>query len=130
ATETFTAMALSAAREDETFAPIVAAHFNTIAPKDNSLNALNTAFSNEGVFVHLKKSAVADKPVQILYLSTGGEQAMMLQPRNLVVTEANAQVKIIERHQSLAENPVLTNSVTEISIAKDAFVDYYKIQND
>lgn len=130
ATDSFTAMELSAARKDKDLAPIVAKHFNTIAPTDKSLNALNTAFSKEGVFIHLKKSVVADKPVQVLYFSTGSEQAMMLHPRNLVVAEANAQVKIIERHQSLAENPVLTNSVTEISVAKDAFVDYYKIQND
>jgi Fe-S cluster assembly protein SufD len=34
------------------------------------------------------------------------------------------------RHQSLNENPVLTNSVTEIFAQKRAIVDYYKIQND
>ena len=54
----------------------------------------------------------------------------MLQPRNLVVVEENAQVQIIERHQSLTDNPVLTNSVTEIFADKRAVVDYYKIQND
>jgi Fe-S cluster assembly protein SufD len=31
---------------------------------------------------------------------------------------------------SLNENPVLTNSVTEIFAQKRAIVDYYKIQND
>jgi Fe-S cluster assembly protein SufD len=44
--------------------------------------------------------------------------------------EENAQVQIIERHQSLTENPVLTNSVTEVFAGKNAIVDYYKIQND
>jgi len=39
-------------------------------------------------------------------------------------------VQIIERHQSLTKNPVLTNSVTEIFADKRANVDYYKIQND
>jgi len=54
----------------------------------------------------------------------------MLQPRNLVVVDENSHVQIIERHQSLTENPVLTNSVTEIFTNKRAIVDYYKIQND
>jgi len=54
----------------------------------------------------------------------------MLQPRNLVIAEENAQVKVIERHQSLNDNATLTNSVTEITAAKHAVVDYYKIQND
>ncbi len=54
----------------------------------------------------------------------------MLQPRNLVVLDENSHVQIIERHQSLTDNPVLTNSVTEIFTNKRAIVDYYKIQND
>ena len=37
---------------------------------------------------------------------------------------------MIERHQSLTENPTLTNSVTEIFANKRANIDYYKIQND
>ena len=54
----------------------------------------------------------------------------MLQPRNLIVVEENSHVQIIERHQSLTDNSVLTNSVTEIFAKKRAIVDYYKIQND
>jgi Fe-S cluster assembly protein SufD len=54
----------------------------------------------------------------------------MLQPRNLIIVGENAHVQIIERHQSLTEHPILTNSVTEIFAKKRAIVDYYKIQND
>ena len=42
----------------------------------------------------------------------------------------DAHVQIIERHQSLTSNKVLTNAVTEIFAAKSANVDCYKIQND
>ena len=55
---------------------------------------------------------------------------MWLQPRNLIVVDQNAQVQILERHQSLKEHDVVSNSVTEIHAHRDAFVDYYKIQND
>jgi hypothetical protein len=65
-----------------------------------------------------------------MYFSTGSEAALMVQPRNLVIVGENSHVQIIERHQSLNENPVLTNSVTEIFAQKRAIVDYYKIQND
>ena len=51
-------------------------------------------------------------------------------PRNLIVVGENSHVQIIERHQSLTDHPVLTNSVTEIFAEKRAIVDYYKIQND
>lgn len=128
--DTFDVLEMASAWNDPKYKEIINNHFNQVAPNDDSLNSLNTAFTDKGVFVYIKDGVVADKPVQILNLSTGSEQAMMLQPRNLILAGENAQVKIIERHQSLAENPVLTNSVTEIYVAAHAMVDYYKIQND
>ena len=104
-------------------------YFNKIAQKD-SLTSLNTAFSNEGAYIHIPKNKIVSKPIQIIHLSTGNESAIMLQPRNLVVVDENSHVQIIERHQSLTDNPVLTNSVTEMYVNKRAIVDYYKIQND
>ncbi|MEZ4787473.1 MAG: Fe-S cluster assembly protein SufD [Flavobacterium haoranii] len=105
-------------------------YFNQVASKDESLTTLNTAFAKEGAFVNIPKGKVADKPIEIIHFSTGSEAAIMLQPRNLIIVGENAHVQIIERHQSLNENPVLTNSVTEIFAQKRAICDYYKIQND
>ena len=105
-------------------------YFNHIASKDESLTSLNTAFAQEGAFINIPKSKVADKPIEIIHFSTGVENALMVQPRNLIIVGENAHVQIIERHQSLNSNPVLTNSVTEIFAQKRAIVDYYKIQND
>ncbi len=104
-------------------------YFNKIAPK-NGLASLNTAFSAEGAYIHVPKNKLVEKPIQIIHFSTGNEAALMLQPRNLIVVDENSHVQIIERHQSLTDNPVLTNSVTEIFANKRAIVDYYKIQND
>ena len=109
---------------------IIDTYFNKIANKDESLTSLNTAFANEGAYINIPKSTVVRKPIEIMYFSTGSESALMVQPRNLVIVGENSHVQIIERHQSLTENPVLTNSVTEIFAQKRAIVDYYKIQND
>lgn len=105
-------------------------YFNKIANKEDSLTSLNTAFSQEGAYVNIPKSKVVDKPIEILYFSTGSEAALMTQPRNLIIVGENAHVQIVERHQSLNSNPVLTNSVTEIFAQKRAIVDFYKVQND
>ncbi|WP_298901337.1 Fe-S cluster assembly protein SufD [uncultured Psychroserpens sp.] len=108
---------------------IIENYFNKAADK-NSLSSLNTAFSQEGAYIHIPKNKVVEKPIQIIHFSTGNESALMLQPRNLIVVDENSHVQIIERHQSLTQNPVLTNSVTEVFTNKRAIVDYYKIQND
>lgn len=125
----FDACLMSSALNNPKYKDIIGKYFNKVAPKE-SLTSLNTAFCKEGAFIRVPKSVVAEKPVQILHFSTGSESAVMLQPRSLIVVEENAQIQIIERHQSLTSNAVLTNSVTEIFAERNAYVDYYKIQND
>ena len=120
---------MSSALSKPKYRLVIENYFNKVATKD-SLTALNTAFSQEGAYIHIPKNKLVAKPIQIVHFSTGNETALMLQPRNLIVVDENSHVQIIERHQSLTENPVLTNSVTEIFANKRAIVDYYKIQND
>ena len=121
---------MSSALTKPKYKMVIDAYFNQIASKEESLTTLNTAFSLEGAYINIPKSKVVEKPIEIIYFSTGTEAALMVQPRNLVIVGENAHVQIVERHQSLNSNPVLTNSVTEIFAQKRAIVDYYKIQND
>jgi Fe-S cluster assembly protein SufD len=109
--------------------PVIENYFNKVAKQDN-MTSLNTAFADEGAYIYIPKNIEVDKPIQILNFATGKESATLLQPRNLVVVGENSHVQIIERHQSLSEESILTNSVTEIFAEKRANVDYYKIQND
>ncbi|WP_223032548.1 Fe-S cluster assembly protein SufD [Hanstruepera marina] len=127
--EGFDVCLMSAALNKPKYRLVIENYFNKAATKD-SLSSLNTAFASEGAFIHIKKNKLVEKPIQILHFSSGDESALMLQPRNLVVVDENAHVQIIERHQSLTDNPVLTNSVTEIFANKRAIIDYYKVQND
>ncbi len=121
---------MSSALTKDKYKPVIENYFNKVANKGETLTSLNTAYSKEGAFIHIHKHKAADKPIQIVHFATGNEAALMLQPRNLIIVGENAQVQIIERHQSLSSNEVLTNSVTEIYADKRAIVDYYKVQND
>lgn len=121
---------MSSALTKPKYKEVIDTYFNKIANTTDSLTSLNTAFACEGAYINIPKSKVVDKPIEIMYLSTGNEAALMVQPRNLIIVGENAQVQIIERHQSLNSNPVLTNSVTEIFVQERAIADYYKIQND
>jgi len=121
---------MSSALNKPKYKMVIDNYFNKIASKDESLTTLNTAFANEGAYINIPKSKVVHKPIEIMYFSTGSEVALLTQPTNLIIVGENSHVQIIERHQSLNKNPVLTNSVTEIFAQKRAIVDYYKIQND
>jgi len=120
---------MSSALSSPKYKTVIDKYFNKVAKQDN-LTSLNTAFVTEGAYIHIPKNTEVEKPIQIINFTTGSETSTMVQPRNLIVVGENAHVQIIERHQSLTSNKVLTNAVTEIFAAKSANVDCYKIQND
>lgn len=91
---------------------------------------LNNSFLKDGVLVNIPKGKAFEPVIQILYLSSGETPATIFQTRNLVNVGENAQVKITESHYNLSDNKSLTNAFTEIHAAKNALVDYHKIQND
>lgn len=105
------------------------AYFNKTIDANDSLTNLNTAYASEGAFINIPKSTVVAKPIEILYFTTGNS-SNFIQPRNLIIVGENSHVQILERHQSLTDATMLTNSVTEIFAQKRAIVDYYKLQND
>ena len=120
---------LSSALTQPKYDLVIENYFDKIAKKDG-ITSLNTAFSSEGSFIHIPKNIQVDKPIQIIYFSTGKNESVLYQPRNLVVVDENSQVEIIEKYHSLNDNSVLVNTVTEIYADKKSNVKHYKIQND
>ena len=120
---------LSSALTQSKYDLVIENYFDKIAKKDG-ITSLNTAFSSEGSFIHIPKNIQVDKPIQIIYFSTGINESVLYQPRNLVVVDENSQVEIIEKYHSLNDNSVLVNTVTEIYANKKSNVKHYKIQND
>ncbi len=99
------------------------------AIKSEAFAALNTAFMEDGAFVHVPRNATLDLPVHFIYISDGREQSVICHPRNLFLFEDGASAKIVETHRALGENPVLTNILTEGRSGKNTDVDIYRIQN-
>ena len=120
---------LSSALTQSKYDLIIENYFDKISKKDG-ITSLNTAFSHEGAYIHIPKNIQVDKPIQILHFSTGENESLMFQPRNLIVVDENSQVEIIERYQSITNNNILVNSVSEIYVNKKSNVKHYKIQND
>lgn len=92
--------------------------------------ALNTAFAGGGAFISIAGNAVIGEPVHILHVVSAAQDAV-ISPRNLVVIEENAQVKIIESFITVDSTAkVVSNALTEIYIAAHANVQHYKIQDE
>jgi Fe-S cluster assembly protein SufD len=96
----------------------------------DGLNALNTAFAAEGVFIHVKKGDIVEHPVYFYNITDARSSNIFSQPRTLIYVGENAQVIFAEAYSTFGASESFTNQVTEMVVEKDAIVEYYKIQND
>jgi Fe-S cluster assembly protein SufD len=92
------------------------------------LVALNTAFFQDGLFIYVPEDTIVEKPIQLINI-VDSEDPIMLQPRYLIIQERGSRLTVVHCDHSLTHNLSLTNTVSEIFLAKDAFLDHYKIQN-
>jgi Fe-S cluster assembly protein SufD len=113
------------------YADIVLRHFGHSGNylKDG-INALNTAFVQGAVFIHVKKGKEPEHPVYIYNVTDARTGDILSQPRSLIHISENAQVQIVETFATIGIQESFTNQVMEIIVEKDATVEYYKIQND
>ncbi len=92
--------------------------------------ALNTAFLQDGAFVHVPRGRVVEEPIHLLYVSTSQEPAAVSYPRNLVLLDHEAQATLIESYVGLDKGPYFTNAVTELRVGPGAVLDHYKMQRE
>jgi len=91
----------------------------------NAFVALNTAFVNDVVFIHVPNGAVVEQPIEISFEAPENAAA---HPRVLIVIGANAQCTIVESYRG--KGSYFTNAVTEIVAGDGAVVDHYKVQQE
>jgi Fe-S cluster assembly protein SufD len=113
----------------EQYPDLVNAHLGKQALVSDSYIALNTAFSRDGFFLYAPKGATMDKPIQIINVLLSDEE-LMIQQRNLYILEPGSNVSIVVCDHSLSAQKFLSNSVTEIEVGENAFLDYSNIQNE
>lgn len=94
-------------------------------PGAHAFTQLNAALFTDGAVLRLAKGTVLDKPVHLLFASTGGGAAYV---RVLIVAGPGARAQIVEEHTGQGE--YLTNVVTEVLVDEGASVEYAKIQRE
>jgi Fe-S cluster assembly protein SufD len=107
---------------------IVRTHLGRHAKTDGSgFSALNTAFIQDGAFIHLPAGKMVANPIHLIFIATDGD-ATAINLRNLIVAEPNSEARIVESYYSAGDQAVFSNVVTEVSVAADARVEHCKFQ--
>ena len=91
--------------------------------------SLNTAFSQDGVFLYVPQGVRMERPIQIINLLLS-DRSQMVQHRNLLVAERNAVAQVIICDHTLSPHMFLTNSVTEALTGENAVLDVLRLQNE
>jgi Fe-S cluster assembly protein SufD len=89
--------------------------------------ALNTAFIEDGVYIHVPRGVVVEAPIYVLYVTVPGSTPTMNHPRNLIVAHENSQVTVVEDYVSLGEGTTFSNAATELVAGDNANVSHYMI---
>ncbi len=97
---------------------------------DNAFTALNTAYFQDGAFIHVPAGAVVEEPIHLLFVSTAKETGATSHPRNLIITEKTSQVTILESYVCTGDAAYFTNAVTELVVGEGAVVEHCKFQDE
>ena len=123
---------------EEEATPLIADILGELAEEEGQpMCALNTARFTDGWLIYASPEARCDQPILIDHLCGGADSPMVAHTRVVIVADVGSQLSLIERfisEPSHAENDevratALSNSVTEISLNRDAQVTYTRIQD-
>ncbi len=108
------------------------AHLTRYAPIESSgFTALNTALIREGAVIQVGANTEASRPVHLVFVATQEAHGCVIQPRNLIVVERGARAAVVESYVSLASgSSYWTNSVTEVVLGSNAWLEHTRIQRE
>ena len=102
--------------------------FNSLVKKDEIFAQINSAYHQDGAFMHVEKNVQAEEPYYILNFVD--DSNILSNPRNFVFVEQGANVKVVLKTINTANAGSFTNMVSELFIEKNAHFEINKIQNE
>jgi Fe-S cluster assembly protein SufD len=92
--------------------------------------ALNTAFVEDGAYVHIPRGTLVEEPIYLLFVSTGDDAPSMSHPRNLIVAEEDSQATFVEDYVSFDGGAAFCNTVTELVAGDHTVLSHYMIERE
>ena len=109
---------------------VLEAHLGRCANRDDfAFAALNTAFIEDGAFIHVKRRASIQHPIHLLFVSTGRRPDVVTHPRVLIVAEVASRACVVEHHLGIGNGArCFNNAVSEVVLQAGACIEHYKAQ--
>ena len=99
-----------------------------IKSENQAFNILNTSYFKDVAFVKVEDNVEVTKPIHVLSICAGDNQAMNM--RNLVVLGTNSKANVITQFEGEGNTDSFTNVVSEVVVGDGAKGGLYIIQNE
>jgi Fe-S cluster assembly protein SufD len=97
----------------------------------DSFSALNTAFMEDGAYVHIRRGVIVEEPICLLFVSTLDDASpIMSHPRNLILMDEDSQATFVEEYVSLGSGTAFCNAATELAAADNTVLSHYRIERE
>lgn len=102
----------------------------TSATETDAFPALNTAFLQDGAYIHISKKVELETPIHVVQLSVNSGESTISYPRSLIVLEEGAHATVVESFVGCAAVDYVSNAFVEMMVGDNAKLTYYKLQRE
>jgi Fe-S cluster assembly protein SufD len=116
----------------ETRGDLVEAHLGRHALAETTpFAALNQAFAPDGAVVIVPAGVELAHPIHLVFVASADAGGTVTHPRNLLVVERGARAAVVESYVALGGDAAyFTNTVTEVSVGRGAWLEHARIQRE
>ncbi len=98
--------------------------------KSNFFAAYNSAYAEDGIFIHIPENVIVEHPIHIVNFIYGNNQKTISQAHNLIIAEKNSHAKILTTYHSLSEDFTFNNVATEIICSENSDIEFYVFEGE
>ena len=99
-------------------------------PDSTPFSALNAAMAHEGAVVRVAAGTDLAEPIHLLHVSTPEAAGAALQTRTILAVAQGARAQFVESFAALGDGASFTNTVTEVTVGENAWVEHSRIQRE
>lgn len=99
-------------------------------PGERMFSALNSALAGDAVGLWVPDGVKLERPLLVISLVLPGEEALLSQPRLLVVLGRGSQASVMESHGGFGGTPYFCNAVSEFHLGQGSVFEHLRVQRD
>ena len=93
----------------------------------DGLNALNTMYCQDGLFIYVPKHTMVERPLQIINILRS-DVDLMVTRRVLIIVEEGAEVKLLFCDHAIDDHQFLATQVSEVYVGENAHLELYELE--